>query len=207
MSQETLPEFGVSKNIRQVSKTDLPGGGQVTVENGYAYVGHMGPSYGTSIVDVHDPKHPRLISQLEVPEGVHSHKVRVSGDVMLVNYERYKSTEKTPAGLKIFDISQREKPREIAFFKTEGVHRFTFDGRPHRGRRVRPVEIYGALEKALDDETRYSPGNACTVHVDPDDPEASVLDPSAGVVPWALGGVGVAGAAAAVLFLLKGLKA
>ena len=70
MSQETLPEFGISKSIKQVGRTDLPGGGLVTVENGYAYVGHIDPRYGTSIVDVHDRKHPKLVSQLEVPEGI-----------------------------------------------------------------------------------------------------------------------------------------
>ena len=49
---------------------------------------------------------------------------------MLVNYERYKTDKKPDAGLKVFDISNREKPREIAFFKTAGgLHRFTFDGR------------------------------------------------------------------------------
>ena len=131
MSPENLPEFGISKNIKQVGRTDLPGGGLVTVENGYAYVGHIDPPYGTSIVDVHDPKHPKLVSQLEVPEGIHSHKVRVSGDVMLVNYERYQTKKEPQAGLKVFDISDKSKPREIAFFKTagKGVHRFTFDGR------------------------------------------------------------------------------
>jgi hypothetical protein len=131
MSQETLPQFGISKNIKQVGRTDLPGGGLVTVENGYAYVGHIDPPYGTSIVDVHDPKHPKLVSQLEVPEGIHSHKVRVSGDVMLVNYERYQTKKEPQTGLKVFDISDRAKPREIAFFKTagKGVHRFTSDGR------------------------------------------------------------------------------
>jgi hypothetical protein len=67
---------------------------------------------------------------VEIPRGVHSHKVRVSGDVMLVNLERYQSKEKQPTGLKIYDISNREKPKEIAFFETNGgVHRFTFDGR------------------------------------------------------------------------------
>jgi hypothetical protein len=72
MSQETLPEFGISKNIKQVGRTDLPGGGLVTVENSYAYVGHIDPRYGISIVDVHDPKRPKLVSQLEVPEGIHT---------------------------------------------------------------------------------------------------------------------------------------
>src|SRR3989338_4336990 len=124
-------KFGTSHKIKQVGRMDLPGGGLVAVENGYAYVGHMDPPYGTSIVDVRDPKHPKLVSQLEVPAGIHSHKVRVSGDVMLVNYELYKANKEAQGGLKIFDISNKAKPREIAFFKAggRGVHRFTFDGR------------------------------------------------------------------------------
>ena len=122
---------GASKRIKQVGRTDLPGGGLVTVENGYGYVGHLDPPYGTSILDVNDLKHPKVVAQLEVPEGIHSHKVRVSGDVMLVNYERYQRSQKGQGGLKIFDISDKSHPREIAFFKAagRGVHRFTFDGR------------------------------------------------------------------------------
>ena len=122
---------GVSQKIKQISRMDLPGGGSVVVENGYAYVGHIEPPHGTSIIDVRDPKHPKLVAQLEVPAGIHSHKVRVSGDVMLINYERYKTRNEPQGGLKIFDISNRAKPREIAFFKAaaKGVHRFTFDGR------------------------------------------------------------------------------
>ena len=122
---------GVSQKIKQIGRMDLPGGGSIVVENGYAYVGHIEPPHGTSIIDVRDPKNPRLVSQLEVPEGIHSHKVRVSGDVMLINYERYRNKNEPQGGLKVFDISDRTKPREIAFFKAaaKGVHRFTFDGR------------------------------------------------------------------------------
>lgn len=110
---------------------DLPGGGKIVVENGYAYVGHMDPPFGTSIIDVRDPKHPHLIAQLEVPPGIHSHKVTVSGDIMLVNYERYRRSQEGQGGLKVFDISGRTTPREIAFFKAagRGVHRFTSDER------------------------------------------------------------------------------
>jgi hypothetical protein len=124
-------KFGVSKKIKQIGRIDLPGGGSVVVENGYAYVGHIDPPLGTSIIDVRDPKHPKVIARLEVPEGIHSHKVRVSGDVMLVNYERFKTKKEPQGGLKVFDISDRTRPREIAFFKAaaKGVHRFTFDGR------------------------------------------------------------------------------
>ena len=130
MSQGNLPEFGIRKNVRPVGRTDLAGGGQVVVENGYAYVGHMDPPHGTSILDVKDPKHPKVVAHIEIPQGVHSHKVRVSGDIMLVNIERYRSKEEQPTGLRVFDISKRDKPKEIAFFETAGgVHRFTFDGR------------------------------------------------------------------------------
>src|ERR671918_3111043 len=131
MATNGKPPVGVSHKIRQIGRMDLPGGGSVVVENGYAYVGHIEPPHGTSIIDVRDPKNPKLVSQLEVPDGIHSHKVRVYGDVMLINYERYKTKNEPQGGLKVFDISDRTKPREIAFFKAaaKGVHRFTFDGR------------------------------------------------------------------------------
>ncbi len=130
VSTESLMS-GARKRIKQVGRTDLPGGGLVTVENGYGYVGHIDPPHGTSILDLRDLKHPKVVAQLEVPEGIHSHKVRVSGDVMLVNYERFQRSQKGQGGLKIFDISDKSHPREIAFFKAagRGVHRFTFDGR------------------------------------------------------------------------------
>ncbi|HUK40360.1 MAG TPA: hypothetical protein VLX11_04940, partial [Candidatus Acidoferrales bacterium] len=110
MATNGKPLVGVSQNIKRLSRMDLPGGGSVVVENGYAYVGHMDPPYGTSIIDVKDRKHPKLVAQLEISEGLHSHKVRVSGDVMLINYERYKAKQELQSGLKIFDISNRTKP-------------------------------------------------------------------------------------------------
>jgi hypothetical protein len=70
---------------------DLPGAGQVTVAGDYAYVGHIPNKQrlGTSILDVRDPKNPRVLSQisLEDPDS-HSHKARVAGDIMIVNSER-----------------------------------------------------------------------------------------------------------------------
>jgi hypothetical protein len=82
---------------------------------------------------VADPANPRVIAQLNVPDNIHSHKVRVAGDVMLVNYERYPEHGRagTPeVGLKLFDIADRSRPRETAFFRTtgRGVHRFDLQG-------------------------------------------------------------------------------
>jgi hypothetical protein len=47
---------GVSQKIKQIGRMDLPGGGSIVVENGYAYVGHIEPPHGTSIIDVRDPR-------------------------------------------------------------------------------------------------------------------------------------------------------
>ena len=64
MSAANLPQFGISKNVKLVGRTDLAGGGQVVVENGYAYIGHMDPPHGTSILDVKDPKQPKVIAHI-----------------------------------------------------------------------------------------------------------------------------------------------
>jgi hypothetical protein len=57
------------------------------VERGAAYIGHMRSPDGTSIVDVRDPKRPRVVATLGMSPGTHSHKVRVHAGVMLVNHE------------------------------------------------------------------------------------------------------------------------
>ena len=122
--------------MRLVGQTNLNGHGDcmhVNVQDGFAYVGHMGQSrVGTSVVDVSNPRHPRVVAQLETPPGTHSHKVQVVGDVLLVNYERNAAFEPDApswqGGLKVFDISKPAQPREIALLKMpgKGVHRMTY---------------------------------------------------------------------------------
>ncbi|MBI2316821.1 MAG: RNA polymerase subunit sigma-70, partial [Betaproteobacteria bacterium] len=57
----------------------------------YAYIGHIpNPQrIGTSILDVSDPRKPRIAALIEIddPES-HSHKVRAIGNIMIVNHER-----------------------------------------------------------------------------------------------------------------------
>ena len=79
--------MAVAKGLKVVGYFDCPGGGQVVVRNNVAYVGHVKPPNGTSIIDVSDPAKPRELAQIKVPEGTLSHKVRVENGVMLVNRE------------------------------------------------------------------------------------------------------------------------
>jgi hypothetical protein len=170
----------LSANVTRISHTELPGAGQVYVDGKYAYIGHITnkEGLGTSILDISDPKKPKLLSQVPVGDpGSHSHKTRVIGDIMIVNSEQnatgigrkadelpklrttlraelgrdpthaelaeklgvkasdipaVEAAEKQKydaGGFKIYDISDRTKPKLIHFQKTHGrgVHRFDMD--------------------------------------------------------------------------------
>ena len=175
-----MTDMPLAKNLRLVGHLDLPGGGQVTVSDGHAYVGHMKPPHGTTIVDVRDPSRPRVASAIELPtEDSHTHKVRVVGDLMITNVEQndrhalrrgarlreatsglFDSLGRPPTnaevaaelnipesllprlrhvlehgygdgGFKVYDVSDKSRPREIAYVRTHGVgvHRFDMDDR------------------------------------------------------------------------------
>jgi len=86
-----MAQQAVAHNVKRIAHMDMPGGGQVIVDGDYAYVGHMAPPHGTSIIDVSDPKNPRVVSTIELDgDDSHSHKVRVNGDIMITNVERNK---------------------------------------------------------------------------------------------------------------------
>jgi len=121
-------------NTTLVAHVDCEGGGQVSVDGTTMYVSHMRPPHGTSIYDVADARHPKLLASLQVPMGWHSHKVRVQDGLMLVNYEKFREgADDFGGGLGIYDVSQPARPRLITHWKTGtqggGVHRYDFDGR------------------------------------------------------------------------------
>jgi hypothetical protein len=110
--------------VRRLGHLDLPGAGQVTVSGNYAYVGHIPnkDDLGTSIVDVSDPKNPKLVAQVPVGDlESHSHKVRVVGDIMIVNHERNPSrigrrAEQLPAARRALaeELGREPTPTELA---------------------------------------------------------------------------------------------
>jgi hypothetical protein len=66
--------------VTRISHLDLPGSGQVVVDRGYAYIGHMEPPYGTSIVDIANPNLPAEVGHY-IPEPVGGNPSPQSNDV------------------------------------------------------------------------------------------------------------------------------
>jgi hypothetical protein len=126
--------------MRLIGHTDLNGTGDamhVNFYQHYAYVGHMGDTgVGTSVVDVSDPRNPRVVHQLPIGEGVRSHKVQIVDDLLLVNFEiLYGRTldPKLETGFKIFSLKDPERPRQLADYRMpgHGVHRMKFVEQPY----------------------------------------------------------------------------
>jgi hypothetical protein len=91
MSKVERPSGALARNVRRVGHLDLPGAGQININGRYAYVGHIPnkDDLGTSIVDIADPANLRVVTTVSVDDPTsHSHKVRVAGDLMIVNHER-----------------------------------------------------------------------------------------------------------------------
>jgi hypothetical protein len=121
-----------ARHTKLVAHIDIAGGGQAWVDGTTLYVGHMNAPHGTTIVDVADPYAPRVLATLEMPDGFHSHKVRVSNGTMIVNHEKLGDGEaEFGGGLGIYDVSNPSQPVLRTKWKTagKGVHRFSFDGR------------------------------------------------------------------------------
>ncbi|MEA2952896.1 MAG: hypothetical protein QOJ96_2416, partial [Alphaproteobacteria bacterium] len=174
------PRNALSHRVTQLGMLDIAGGGQIVVQGDYAFIGHMKPPHGTSIIDVSDRKNPRLVAAIKLDgDASHTHKVRVVGDLMYVNVEQNdrhfrrksaliadaeaalaKTLGRPPAdqeiaerigvtaedipvlrrvlregysdgGFRVYDVSDKSKPRLITHHKTcgIGVHRFHADER------------------------------------------------------------------------------
>lgn len=135
-------------NVRLVGRSDLQGRDslQVVLKGNHAYVGHhrgreMNPMTGvlepngTTILDVSDPKQPRIVKHLPGHEGAESRAVQVvekyfdGRDYLLRNQESPQFT-----GFEIWDITDRSSPRLVS--KIEGLraaHKGWWDARTGYG--------------------------------------------------------------------------
>ncbi|WP_233980179.1 LVIVD repeat-containing protein [Pectobacterium versatile] len=157
MASTPLPTPDYSRNMRLIGHSDQggrPDGVQVMVHRGYAYIGHM-VSQGVSIVDVRDAKSPKPAGFIAAPPGTWNIHLQTHDDLLLVVNARdlfadasfaeekvyytrsvadtvsTKQQDKSwSAGLRIFDISTPDKPREISFLPLDGIgiHRIWYVG-------------------------------------------------------------------------------
>lgn len=139
MTREPYDRKEDASGLRLVAHSDLNGCGDgmhVARKANYAYVAHMGESrVATSIVDVSDPRKPRVVNQLPARVGTHSHKVQIVGDLMAVNHERDPkiTADSWTAGISVYDLSSPTQPKELSYFHTpgKGVHRLVFWEMPY----------------------------------------------------------------------------
>lgn len=113
-------DANLAQNVKRISRIELPGAGQVCVAGDYAYVGHIPnkAQLGTSILDVSDPRDPKVVAQIHLddPES-HSHKARVVGDLLFVNSER----NMTPIGRRADELP-RARAKLTATLGREPTH-------------------------------------------------------------------------------------
>jgi hypothetical protein len=108
----------LAHNVRRLAHLDIAGAGQVTVAGHHAYLGHIPNKnrLGTTIIDIADPYNPRVVATVTLDDPAsHSHKVRVVGDVMIVNHERNMSrigrrAEQLPAARAELAAALRREP-------------------------------------------------------------------------------------------------
>lgn len=143
-------EKPVASHITAVARLDIPGGGQVTVANGLAFVGHMDAPYGTTIIDIKDPANPKILKQIMLDDNLsHTHKVRVAGNIMITNVEQaqrhlLRRGERLPAVTEQLTAALGRMPHDaeiaaelgLAEGKLADVRRFLADGYHDGGFRV-----------------------------------------------------------------------
>ena len=131
-----LPRALEQRGFELIGHCDLGGTGdgmQIMRNGDVLYVGHMGDfGVGTSVVDIGDPRRPRVLRQIAVPKGTHSHKLQLADGLLLANHEQYPYGVGLPesAGLLVYDVSRAAEPRRIGFLPIDGlgVHRIWYAG-------------------------------------------------------------------------------
>ena len=150
-----LPAGATAKNLRYVGYSDqggMPGGTQIMVHRGHAYIGK---NEGVSVLDVSDPANPKAVNFLDgSPNSWHIH-LQTHDDLLLVidsvDFYMVKPVERDyyghsvagvhsslygvrgedfVAGMRVYDLSRPAEPRLIGYLPVEGcgLHRIWYDG-------------------------------------------------------------------------------
>jgi hypothetical protein len=127
-----------ARGLREVGRSDLAGCGdgmQVLRRGAALYVGHTGASgMGTTILDVSDPRSPRVVRHWPAPPATHTHKVQVADGLLLVNEEQFplggEPDDGEYRGLAVYALDDPFEPRRIGYWRCggRGVHRIVYTG-------------------------------------------------------------------------------
>ena len=150
------PDYA-TRNMKLVGYSDQGGrcdGVQIMVHRGYAYVGHIF-SKGFSVIDVRDPKKPKLAKYVAAPPNTWTLHLQAHDDLLLVihnkdmfaqaemadekNYYKGKVSHHAKpkaavrdwsAGMAVYDISKPDDLRQIGFMPVDGtgLHRLWYVG-------------------------------------------------------------------------------
>ena len=116
--------------MRYLGRHDLGGHGNcgegiALLERGgrrYLYLAHERGPANFSVLDVTDPRAPRLLTQTMLPHGgVRSNSLAVSGELLVVAYQVDTPGER-PAGIEVYDLSRPAEPRPVSFLDLSGPH-------------------------------------------------------------------------------------
>ena len=124
-----------SLNLRLLGQSDMNGHGatmQLIVRGDYAYVGHFRGTVGISVVDVSDPRNPRVVKQIPNLPGTRCLKLQVADDLLLASHEQV-GTGPARTGMGVYGLSNPADPRLVGFFETKGggPHWLWFSGGRH----------------------------------------------------------------------------
>ncbi len=148
-------EGHMAKKLRFVGYSDqggMPGGTQIMVHRGHAYIGK---NEGVSVLDVTDPANPRSVNFLPGDANSWHNHLQVHGDLLLVidsvDFYSVKPDEQQyygssindvhsrlygergkdfAAGMRVYDVSDPANPHRIGYLDVEGcgLHRIWYDG-------------------------------------------------------------------------------
>ncbi len=126
-----------ARNLRLLGHHDLAGHGNggegmgIHVAGGrrYLYIAHERGPVNFSVVEVTDPRRPRLVDQTRLRDPrLRSNSLAVCAGLLVVAYQVHleqasaAGTEPGQVGLEVFDLTDPERPRPVGFFDTSGPH-------------------------------------------------------------------------------------
>ena len=142
VAQQGIPQGYIAKNIQPISYVDMEPVFKVGIQEvggrWYLYTSHLWYS-GWSIVDVTDPRAPKLVKTIEGPPNTWTIQIDVEDGKMMTPLEQKTKmwygdeTKPFEEGFLMWDISDPVNPKQLMHYKTggTGMHRSEYPRGPY----------------------------------------------------------------------------